>query len=436
MRVLLALAALLILFGVVKVIGAIGGKLAGSKETEAQTEAVTEVETEIETQAVTKTISPFTMAFAGDVMFSEDALDSYEDRQLNGLFSPGVQEVFSNADFLMLNEEFPFGTGGTAADKQYVYEVDPSYVSIFQDMGVDVVSLANNHVLDYGADVLKQTFSSLTTAGIKYTGAGNTVDEASSWQSFSLGGANVAVLSASRVLPSATWSVESSQPGVFSAYDTTILVRQIKAAKQQNDLVVVYLHWGTEKTTTPEDYQREMAYELIDAGADLIIGSHPHVLQGIEYYNGVPIVYSLGNLVFDESMSQGAILTVDVDSSMNLTLKIVPIGASNYRTYVKDDDAAQEGLTFMESLSTGITISEDGTVMIGSGSSNSSTSAQITETAGESAASAAADTTAAQEADSSEEGAADAEDAEVEEAEPAAEEAEPEADSSEEGAAG
>lgn len=98
--------------------------------------------------------------------------------------------------------------------------------------------------------------------------------------------------------PSATWYASDSQAGLFQTYDATLLNQKIAEAHAEYDHVIVFVHWGIEKNETPEDYQRSLAKGYIDAGADLVVGCHPHVLQGFEYYNGVPIVYSLGNYLF------------------------------------------------------------------------------------------------------------------------------------------
>ena len=100
------------------------------------------------------------------------------------------------------------------------------------------------------------------------------------------------------MIPEHSWTASQSNSGLFTTYDPTKLLGEIQAAKQQCDYVVVYVHWGIERNTEPEDYQKTLARQYIDAGADAVIGAHPHVLQGIEYYHGKPIFYSLGNFIF------------------------------------------------------------------------------------------------------------------------------------------
>ena len=303
------------------------------------------------------------LIFAGDVLLQDNITQAWEADGLDGILSSDLQEELFDADLLMVNEEFPFGTGGEPDEgKQYTFQADPFYVEIFQEMGVDIVSLANNHVLDYGQDVLSQTFDILDEAGIVYAGAGETLERAMEWESFDLDGTKVGILCASRVYPSADWDVRNSQPGVFSTYDETLLVEQIEAAKEENDLVIVYVHWGVEKEETPEDYQRELAQAYIDAGADLVIGCHPHVLQGIEYYEGVPIVYSLGNFLFNEAIDQTALLKVYIDEEGTLALQLIAAEAENSLTRALSGEEEEAVYEYVESISYGARIDDQGYV--------------------------------------------------------------------------
>ena len=126
---------------------------------------------------------PFTMLFTGDIQLGSNITSAYDSGGLERILSPSLLEELQGADITMVNEEFPFGTGGTQApDKQFTFKTDPSYVKIFNEMGVDIVSLANNHVLDFGQDVLSQTFDTLDQAGIAYVGAGDSLERAGAWQ--------------------------------------------------------------------------------------------------------------------------------------------------------------------------------------------------------------------------------------------------------------
>ena len=111
------------------------------------------------------------------------------------------------------------------------------------------------------------------------------LEEAKQPQIIEKNGKKIGFLGASRVFPTGGWAAGSSHPGMFSAYDTASVVQEIQKVKKECDYLVVYVHWGIERNTQPEAYQREMGHQYIDAGADLVVGSHPHVLQGIELYH-------------------------------------------------------------------------------------------------------------------------------------------------------
>ena len=314
-------------------------------------------------EAVEETTEPFTMYFTGDVLIRDGSDSIYDSQGISGLVSDDLLYEMQNADLCMINEEFPFGVGGTQApDKQFTFKADPKYVQAFLDMGVDIVSLANNHVLDFGADVLSQTFTTLDEAGIDYVGAGETLERAKAWESYDLGGTSVAILSASRVIPVVEWNIENSQPGLFCTYDPTMLIEQIEAAEAEHDLVVVFVHWGIERAAYPEEYQREMAKQYIDAGADLVIGNHPHVIQGVEYYKDVPIVYSLGNYIFNPSNQATAALKVYVDENQELSIQMIPVATSNYKVYATEDAAKAELISYLKSISFDVDIDADGYV--------------------------------------------------------------------------
>lgn len=302
-----------------------------------------------------------TLVFAGDVYVSRHAAANYDREGIEGVVSQGLTAEMNQADLCMVNEEFPFGTVGTPMeDKQYTFQVNPFYVSLFEDMGVDIVSLANNHVLDYGLDCLKETFETLEQTGIDYVGAGNTKEEASALKTYEFSGETYGILSASRVIPVPEWNIENRQPGVFTTYDETALVEKIRQAKETCDYVIVYVHWGVEHTTQLEDHQTYLAHAYVDAGADLVIGSHSHNLQGIENYKGSLIFYSLGNYIFNMNIEKTMLVKLtSTDGEKQISL--VPAYAVGAKTEEYED--RQEFFSYMEGLSSGIHI-EDGVIRL------------------------------------------------------------------------
>ena len=227
---------------------------------------------------------------------------------------------------------------------------------------MDIVTLANNHALDYGAEALTDTFEALEHAQIAYVGAGADIERAMQPGIIQAGGQNYGFLAASRVIPVTDWDVENQQPGMLCTYDSKRLREAIKKAKEMCEFLTVYVHWGIEKSDVPEEYQRQLAREYIDAGADLVIGAHPHVLQGIEYYQGKPIVYSLGNYIFNQEIASTVLLKVRVTPEQQPVLQLLPASASGAKTQEMSGSEAEELYRYMESISVGVEIDADGVV--------------------------------------------------------------------------
>ena len=307
-------------------------------------------------------IEDFTMFFTGDVMIQR-CTNLYDAHGINRIISDYIEEEMVAADMTMINNEFPFSTRGTQhPDKQFTFRVDPKYVSMLQDMGVDVASLANNHALDYQTDALIDSFTTLDEAGIPYVGAGETKERAEEAVFVEAGGRKIGVLSASRVIPVVEWNIENRQPGLFCTYDSTRLVERIKEVEQQCDYVVVFVHWGIERVALPEEYQHNLAKEYIDAGADLVVGNHSHVPQGIEYYKGVPIIYCMGNFIFNDNMPDTYATKVTWDAEGNTSLQVIPVDTEEYLTSELTGDEAKAFYDYLEGISFGVSIDENGNV--------------------------------------------------------------------------
>ncbi len=311
---------------------------------------------------------PVTLIFTGDVLLSDYVLNNYNSKGIAGVVSPDLLSELQQADLTIINNEFPFSTRGSQApDKQFTFRVDPSYVRVLTDMGVDIAGLANNHVLDYGADALLDTFDTLDQAGIDYMGAGIDSDRASRLITRQIGGETFGFLAASRVIPVVSWDVANSSPGVFTTYDPTRLVAAITAAREQCDYLTVMVHWGIERDAYPQEYQKQLAMQYIDAGADLIIGAHPHVLQGVSYYKNKPICYSLGNFIFNQEIPKTAIVKVTVAKNADPVIQFLAASASGAYTSLCTADQQTEIYQYLEQISSGIAIDSDGILSPGSG---------------------------------------------------------------------
>lgn len=306
------------------------------------------------------------LLFSGDVYFSSHVLTAYDNAGgIHGVLDEAYRDEISRADIYMANQEFPFSDRGTPApDKQFTFRVPPERVSMMHELGIDIVTIANNHTLDYGTDALVDTCTTLENAGIPYVGAGANMDRAKQLETIEVRGRTIGFLAASRVYPDTSWVANSKKPGMVSGYDPSILLKEIEAAGEYCDYLVVYMHWGIERDEKPQEYQRTLGRQLIDAGADLVIGSHPHVLQGIEYYQGKPIVYSLGNFIFGSSIPKTALLRADVDLEQNqVKLSLVPgTSGAGFTKELTDPGKKAEFYQYMQEISFGVTIDENGVV--------------------------------------------------------------------------
>lgn len=342
------------------------GKVEETQENETETEETVPAESEeivSEETEIEEAEQETTLFFAGDACFAYTFEEKYLASGITGVISEELLNEMQGADITMVNEEFAFSTGGTQApDKQYTFRVNPKYVSAFEEMGVDLVTLANNHSLDYGTEALEDTFDTLDQAGIAYVGAGDSLERASELQVFEVNGKKFGYLAASRVIPVGSWNVENNQPGLFCTYDETLLLAAIEQAKTQCDFLTVYVHWGVERSTTPEAYQTSMAEEYIDAGADLVIGAHTHCLQGIQFFDGKPVFYSLGNYIFNATIEKTAAVKVVVDSDGTVSYQLLAATASNGKTVLMEGAEMENLYQYMEGLSYGVKIDENGYV--------------------------------------------------------------------------
>lgn len=262
---------------------------------------------------------PVTIAFAGDVHFegaSRSALSG-------GLAA--ITPLLSRADLTIVNLETAITGRGTPANKQFTFRAPASAFAALRRAGVDVVSGANNHGMDYGQVGLADTLAAAKAANFPLVGLGRNAAEAYAPYRVTIRGQRIAVIGASQVLDSnlqAAWTAGESKPGMASAYEEQTLLASVRAARATSDTVVVFLHWGQERTRCPIPRQRELARKLVDAGADIAVGSHAHVLLGTGRLDGALVSYGLGNFVFYARGGLGAqtgVLTVtatgrDVDA--------------------------------------------------------------------------------------------------------------------------
>jgi poly-gamma-glutamate synthesis protein (capsule biosynthesis protein) len=291
------------------------------------------------------------VAVTGDVMFA---------RNMEGVLSmdsspfAGVSDVISSVDLLLINFENAATTSENAVKGDVPLKCSPDYVPLAKANNLTVAALANNHAFDYGIQGMKDTAENLKANDITPIGAGNSEDEAHAAVVKEVNGRKITILNYMDAENFAEYSqdvmpiAKGSNPG-YSAYDSADAQKQI-SENNDSDLIIAYMHYGNEYSTSPNENQIKMSHELIDYGADVVIGSHPHVPQGIEMYNGKPIFYSLGNFIFDQSNEATHVayfVKVDVAGDQG-ECTVYPIHISGYLPQHMEPD---EGKSLLESLS-------------------------------------------------------------------------------------
>ncbi len=267
------------------------------------------------------------LAFVGDMM-----LDRGVKISVNKNFAGDYRQLFikvfdqlKNYDILIANLEGPISNLGTDIGGIYSFRFEPKVVSILKEVGFDVFSLANNHILNWDYPALIDTCKLLAEENIIYIGAGLTGEEAYSSKILIKEDVKIAFLSFSEFTAGGTIP-DSEKPGIAVISEKNIQ-KSIFKAKKESDLVIVSFHFGEEYKKEPNSYQKKYAEFAIDSGADLIIGHHTHVVGELVQYKNVHIIYSLGNFIFDQYFSsetmQGGLLEVEINSKNKKIGKVI-----------------------------------------------------------------------------------------------------------------
>ena len=292
------------------------------------------------------------IAVTGDVMFGRKmpaVLDSGE--------SPfrHVENVTKNADILLVNFENPVTTSSNSVKGDVPLKADPKYTYLLAGANdVVIASQANNHALDYGETGLSDSIKNLKDAGIYVMGAGMNSDEATKPITIESGDRKVTVLNYMDADNFAEYrgvmDPATANSSGYSAYDTELAQKQVNEARENgSSIIIAYMHYGNEYSRSPNDNQIKISHELINDGADIVIGSHTHVTQGVEMYNGKPIFYNLGNFIFDQSNPATHVsyfLNLNLLED-NCTVTLYPTYVSNYLPTFMD---AQSGKALINEL--------------------------------------------------------------------------------------
>jgi poly-gamma-glutamate synthesis protein (capsule biosynthesis protein) len=273
---------------------------------------------------------PITIILVGDIMLDRGV--KYKIEKIgNGDFRFPFLKIaneLKGVDILFGNLEGPISDKGKNVGSIYSFRNDPMAIEGLNFAGFDILSLANNHAFDYTREALEDTFLRLKKAGIDYVGAGLNENEAFSPQIKEIQGAKIGFLAYTNLGPE-SWRATEKDSGIawVSESDFEKIKEDIKKAKEKVNVLIVSLHSGEEYQKEPTQFQIKFSKMAIDAGADIVVGHHPHFIQPNEKYNAGYIFYSLGNFVFDQSFSketmEGEIVKVLIEN--NKIKEVIPI---------------------------------------------------------------------------------------------------------------
>ena len=309
-----------------------------------------------------------TISFVGDVSLADNwyIMPKYDERGkgITGILSEETVKIMKNSTVMVANSEFTISDRGEKMPgKYYTFRASPKRLPIYDEMGVDLLTLANNHVYDFGKTAFYDMIDSLNEYKIPYIGAGKNIEEAKKPYYFIVNGYKFAFINATRaekiiLTPEAT----ETEGGVFRCYNSTELINVIKETKKESDFVITLIHWGREDSHELEQVQIDTSKQYIDAGSDIIVGSHAHVLQGIEFYNDKPIIYNLGDFIFNNENKDTGIFQIKINNQENLEYFFIPAYESEEYTKLLTGVEKERVIKNMNSWSKNATIDENGKI--------------------------------------------------------------------------
>lgn len=309
-----------------------------------------------------------TISFVGDVSLADNwfIAPMYDKRGgISGVLGDKMLNIMTSSDVMIANSEFTVSNRGVEIpNKMYTFRAKPERLSIYDEMGVDMVTLANNHVYDYGNDAFLDMLDAFDNYKIPHIGAGHNIEEAKKPFYFIINGYKFAFVSATRaekfiLTPGAT----DTEPGVFRCYDPTNMINLIKELRPNCDYVIPIIHFGRENSHDLEEEQVSSAKAYIDAGADIVVGHHAHTLQGIEIYNEKPIIYNLGNFLFNNETVDTALFKVILKNDGTMEYYMIPALQSDSKTEVLDGEDKIRVINDINSYSVNVKLDENGKIM-------------------------------------------------------------------------
>lgn len=307
-----------------------------------------------------------TISFVGDVSLADDwyIMPKYDERnkKIYGILSEEVVDIMTSSDIMVANNEFTISDRGAKMPKKYyTFRASPQRLSIYEEMGVNLVTLANNHIYDYGEVAFYDALDALDQYNIPYVGAGRNIEEAKEPFYYIINGYKIGFVNATRaekfiLTPEAT----NTSGGVLRCYDPTAFLEVIKEALKNCDYLIALVHWGKEDSSELEQVQLDTSKQYIEAGVDVIVGTHAHTLQGIDFYQDKAIVYNIGDFIFNHETKDTGIFQLKIDEDGNLSYYFKPCKQDDKYTYLLTGDEEVRVLNKMRNLSPNITIEEDG----------------------------------------------------------------------------
>ena len=288
--------------------------------------------------SIPRTFFPAEMVIlaTGDIMPAEKALPFIE-RHGHSYPYGATERLFKKADIVFGNLETPLTEGGKRYEnKKFTFKAPIETAGALREAGFTHLSLANNHMMDYGMEGLRSTIAALDEAGIEHAGAGMNLQEARTPAVVTVRGTTVALLAYSNTFPKEFYAGRE-KGGTAPGY-AAFVRRDVGKAAGRWDVVIVSFHWGGELLDRPKDYQRDLAHAAIDGGARIVLGHHPHVLQGVEFYRDGVIFYSLGNYVFGSyspSARDSIIARIVMEGERISRVEAVPINVNNFEVHFR-----------------------------------------------------------------------------------------------------
>ena len=264
----------------------------------------------------------------GDMMLGRSITNKGSKNNYKNMFS-GVSDLWKDSDYVAGNLECVLLDNASdyeKNDKEIHINAETKTANVLKENGFTLVSLANNHLADFKAKGVVNTLDTLDKVGLKHVGAGRNLTEAAEYDIQEINGVKIATIAVSDIIPK-DFAARDSKAGILTT-KTLKYYQAVKDASEKADLVIANIHWGVEYGMTETEAQQQLARNLINWGVDVVIGSHPHVLQPVEKYGDGIIFYSMGNFVFDQGWSRtkdSMVLNYYVDENGNCSFEITPI---------------------------------------------------------------------------------------------------------------